>query len=619
MGTNCAKSVTIYIDLSGTMTRSVRGTPTPLNTIASTLESLLRSDGFLGPGDRVAIKYFGTVVRTAAETRDDSIGLLRQLAASAPAAPQELFTERTDFGKLFEDIRDRVQNASGERQIIAIASDLAHDNDVATATDAEKRNENFDSIVAANTAVTAILQPQNPSYGRVTIVAFKAPQSSQAAPTNQIRPAGTRAPPPQSASVDGEVAAHVETKLAGLGIRIRRYDEDPAEAARTLALQLAGTIGAAPISPGLASITTGNRVTFALTNTTCDPVTVVALRFDGIPAAIPIAPVRLEKEARVVTVNASDLDAIWNTTRKVEPVLEAGSVARTTQSEEFWLGDVIRIQSANPVVIERQRHDQTLLIVNGDLKIYAPGGSVTIRGVSGDASGRRFVLEPMIRKQVVFSFPLQPHTERSVAATAPGSISIAADGPRIIAAADETPTQQKNLTIGRDRQSKAGAALTTAELLIIALWALLFFATLARAAAGVSGQRFSRQVTGVVRRLIPVVVLPPFGYYVVSRDLGELFFEPIFGSPLLLAAILRGVTAFFLIGWLVRLNILKWIWGSLAERTFLPNEIAVERRLAADIAWLLIAGAVLLWVVLSVIWVDGSLKWDLFIVTGSSS
>jgi|GEM_PF-3562633 len=555
---------------------------TPLRVIASTLDRLLRTPGFLGETDRVTVKYFGSVVRTAAETKEESLALLRQLASGS--VPQGQFNDFTDFGKLFEDIRDRVKNAAGERQIIAIASDLAHDrvNAPATVNNAQQRNDEFDSILSTYGDITDILKPQSPLFGRVRIVGFKVPQGRGVA--------------------DAEVAVHVENALKNLGIRIRRFDEDPAEAARTLSLELAGTIAAAPSAPGAAAIGAGNRVQFVLTNTTCVPVTVTALRFDRVQTPIEIAPVRLEQEPRTVMINASALDAIWNSTTTVEPALEQGATAHTAKSEEFWLGDLVRFQAATPVVVERLGRKQTLLVVNGDLNLYQ-GGSVTIRGVSGDATGRRFALEPMVEKKVVFSFPstdtVGPRQQQTAAAST--SISISVDGPRLISATDAAPTTQKNVTIGREQPSQAGPALTFSQWASVFLWVCLLVGTVLRSAVRVKGQRLSKQITGVSARLLRVLLLPPAGYFVLQKPLGEFFIEPLFDSPLWLAATIRGLVAMVLIAWLIRRNIVSWTWGALIEPKLLPNAIAVERRNVTDIAILLIAFGVLSWILYAVL------------------
>lgn len=557
----CTKSITIYIDLSGTMNKPEGAArKTPLNVIAATLRELLGTRDFLTISDTVTIKYFGSVVRTVSEERNPSIAQLERLAQASPEQvareTERQFNDFTDFEKLFDDVEQRLANAESKRQIIAIASDLAHDrlNQGCQTDNSAVRMSEFDAVLDKHPALAAALDPKGPLFGRVRVVAFRAPRGACVA--------------------DPKVSDHAAERLTKLHIPIREYNDDPLEAARTLSAQLAGTITAKPVQEGYATINDEGKVAFSLTNMTCDPVTVTGLRFDRIQNVIDISPVHLDQESRTVTIDPSVVDSIWNSEATVEPVLDAKSSAHSGPSDPFWLGDMIKPRVVTPIVFSRPRSGQTLLLMTGEFRLHS-GGELTVGGIESNNQVRKFRLPPMTARSLLLSFLTDAGAVKQLTSgTAPISISLAAEGPRVAIPEDEKPSATKTMTIARGQESAGGRWLNFILWEVLAIWLIVLvlggtFVLWRRA-----GGRISDQVRWT-KWLVPLFVVPAVAVYLVDRPLGDAPFHTDF--MMLVAAGLRALLAAAAIG-----GLLRWltvhVWRRWPEPRLKPHRVAVSIR-----------------------------------------
>ncbi|MCU1231959.1 MAG: hypothetical protein JWO97_4843, partial [Acidobacteria bacterium] len=362
----CRTDLTIYIDLSGTVTASRRGQPAPLRTLAEMLSRLLAQDErFASGGDRVRIIALGAEAKPLldiegldSQSRDSLRETLANFTTSdwkKSAAVKNItdldeFAKRTDFQSLFDDVADRViGSSSGRRQILIIASDFADDpvNDC----DAGKRTAHLRLALSSFVAREGIQE------------AF-APEADHQ-PYAQMILLATR-PSTRCSGLDATLSGDLLDGLTPLRPHlIKDFDEKGA-------VQLATDIrerSAAAIRTGHVGAN-GSRLTFRIFNPTCSDVTidrVILSRTNSgptstgysIPLRNPVTVTTEKRESDLVEVEHPQVKTWRNATLTLQPL--ANGVKSVPV--EFWNGDSISIDHASPTLLPQIGSEGKLVMV----------------------------------------------------------------------------------------------------------------------------------------------------------------------------------------------------------------------------------------------------------------
>jgi hypothetical protein len=590
----CAKAVTIYLDASGTMTQPVRnrGNRLPVSDVAQTLLRFINAEGFLGAGDTVTVKYFGSAVRTQAENRQASVTLLTDLAdpGVAPGAVAALrsgdLRNLTDFARLFDDLENRVRNASTRRQIIFVASDFAHDplNNPGCPNDVEPRLQSFASALAR-------IRPRLEQATAGTGDAFR-----------RVEIAGLYAPEGGCAS-DNAVARQVQEALKTIGMRLYRYDEDAAEAALTINNQLIGTVTARSATEGVVRIGADNRVPFLVSNPNCVDARIVALQFEGGGATprIDFEPVTVSGATHEVRLELDQLSAIWNRDTRVTPVLAPGTTLNAEPSASFWLGDWMRVRRMTPYVYPRiWREGQTLVAATIERNLRAPAG-LTVAGIDAGSRSRLFQL-PEGEGEELYLLPFDLNTALTGRLAGTGTAAtLGTTGIRLLTD-DTTAVANANLPLTAATPSDAavlidgiGVGSLAGYVLVILIIVYRTFSRDGDAESRDQLQLFLGRTKKLWGGLIPALLL----WIRFRAPLAPDMLMVVLAGWRALAA---GLAAFFLI----RALLIEFFWIQNVEPRLLPADRAVRFRRTWNTFSYLLACVIAGWVLYSFFWAPAS-------------
>jgi hypothetical protein len=562
----CSRQVVIYIDLSGTMTKAApfqrNQRLVPLNFIASTLLKFVSNPQFLRANDEVALKFFGTYVVTKAESRDEIAALLQQLAGSetwdsAIANDRGTFSSKTDFGRAFADVANRVANSTAAQQIIFIASDFAEDPiALPTAAAAADRIRSFE----------AALQPVAPLLGNGS--------------GRKVQVVGIAAPTPVS-ETDRTVAAQVRESLRQRGVRTYDFNEDADEAARTLWNAFVTPIRAAPADGNLVRVAADQSISIRLQNDNCAEVQIGGVQFRGAARTVEqtfAEPVRLSNGNTDARVSTEKLTPLWNSEVEVVPLLAPGSAARTEPSARFWLGDWIRLSRPSARAYPRFFTSGDLLVNAAVERSLRGPALLSIRGAEPGGRPREFELDPGYSTQpTAFRFSMDPGGSESWRGGLP--LTISANGARIVEA-DAAPLPRLTLPVSTPLSSSVGRFIEGHQAVSLILLVYLVIAVFVRRASEDRDEKTRDAMSSVFRRLVPLTA-PVLALIPLSVKLGHLPFADWWavGFAVLVRALLAAtVTHLLLSQWFFQ----GGLWRMFEPR-LLENEDAVFRRTSARV------------------------------------
>lgn len=561
----CSRQVVIYIDLSGTMTRQApdqrNATLVPLNFIASTLLKFVANPQFIRTSDEVSLKFFGTYVATKAETRDDVAALLQQLAGvgtwnNATLNDRGTYASKTDFGRAFADVTNRVSNSTAAQQIVFIASDFAED-PVRGATSATDRIRSFEQA----------LQPIAPLLGNTN--------------GRKVQVVGIAAPTPLN-EMDRVVAAQVREILRQRGVRTYDFNEDADEAARTLWNAFVTPIRAAPADGNVVRVGADQNIAFRLQNENCAEVQINGLQFRGASRTVEQAfaePVRLSNGKTDARVSTEKLTPLWNNEVEVVPLLAGGSTARTEPSAKFWLGDWIRVSSPAARAYPRFFTAGDLLVTAAVERSLRGPALLSIRG--GESGGRpaEFELDPGYTTQpTTFRFRMEAGNTARWRGGLP--LTIASNGARIVEG-DAEPLPQITLPVNTPLSSSLGRFIEGHQTASVLMLIYLVVAIFVHRAAEDRDEKTRDAMSSVLRRVWSLGP-PALGTGLLSVKFGYLWFADwwVAGLALLARALLAAAVTHLLLS---QAFFQGGLWRAF-EPKLLDNEDAVFRRTLARMA-----------------------------------
>jgi hypothetical protein len=546
-GAVCDKDITIYLDLSGSMTAQ-RPDGAPVTKVASTLDQMLATEGVLGGADTVTIKIFGPSVETWVDDRKQIKGALDRLKIAPASVASEFrrLNDVTDFGPLLADIESRLTNSGTRRQIFIVASDFAHDPRNENCQNVESRNAAFDDVARRLPGITAALDSDSAASARVRFVGFQAPPGCDAA-----------------------VSKHVVDFLAGKGVTIVSTDADAKETARRASLEVSGLVMAMPLKRGAASIAADGNVAFRVVNGTCGDVRVTHLRFSGTPEPLEIEPTTVRMGSSVVYLASSSLSSIWNSTQTVEPVLSGPVGARSVKSEQFWLGDAIRVDSMEPLIADRWANGRVALVLKGEIALKRPS-TISVSGLRRGGA-LQFHLRPIVAAEVALTAPYERELWRD---DQERQVTITSTGPRILGR-DAVPAVTLDVKLTVPTRWKAGPILDWVGAFLILLWLVTLLIRIFWHVGGTIDEpgstgfaRVGGEVAGAVVQLLGVL----FTAGVPLPSVAGADYLPVLAAAW--RALALGVATYFII----RNTIVRSWWRHVLERQLLPNDAAVSRR-----------------------------------------
>jgi hypothetical protein len=562
----CSRQVVIYIDLSGTMTKPApdqrNQSLVPLNFIASTLLKFVSNPQFLRAGDEVSLKYFGTYVVTKAESREEIVAVLQQLAGSgtwqtAIANDRGTFVSKTDFGRAFADVSSRVANSTAAQQIVFIASDFAEDPVVSGRTTGADRIRSFQEALQP---VTALLGENS---GR------------------KVQVVGIAAPTPSS-ETDRAVSAQVREILRQRGVHTYDFNEDADEAARTLWNAFVSPIRALPADGNVVRIGADQNIAVRLQNDNCAEVGISGLQFRGTSRTVEqMFPetIRLSNGSTDARVSVEKLVPLWNSDVEVLPLLAGGSAARTEPSARFWLGDWIRLSRPSARAYPR-------LFTAGDLLVTAllerslrGPALISIRGAESGGRATEFQIVPgYATEPTTFRFRMESGGGDSWRTGLP--LTIAANGIRLVDA-DTPALPQITLPVSTPLASPIGKFIEVHQTSSLLLLIYLFIAIFVARAAEDRDEKTRDAMSSTLRRLTGLII-PAIATALLSVKFGYLPLADwwVVGVAVVVRALLAAVSTHFLLSqWFFQ----GGLWR-LFEPKLLDNEDAVFRRTFARIA-----------------------------------
>jgi hypothetical protein len=581
----CSKEITIYIDLSGTMTqrdpRQTNINRVPLNLIAETLTNFLSAPGFLQPEDTVSVKFFGSIVQTQATGNVDAVQLLTRLANTATwrsvvnGVRETDFKKFTDFDRVFSDIGSVGRNSQSGRQIIFIASDFAYDDrDQPTVDNVTVRTDSFRQGLEL---LRPLLKPGGD--GRITqLVGIHAPD-----PTNPY---------------DGEVARVVREDLRAAGVNLYQYNEDTTEAAKTLRNYFFGAVTARPADrPGI-RVGGDNRVAIEIVNPNCDPVVVTGLTFrvGDQSVLIAVTPTELVNGAKEVRVDVDRLASLWNQEVTATPELQPGTTARTLASDPFWLGNWVRINQMSPYLYPSARRTGNTLVVASVSRSARANIEIAIRGVEpGDRTASFVLPSGSGESDVVFAFSLTDAQARQLSA-AGATAEVSGNGAEIIT--NNTSAASQKVPLAASVIGTTGGWIAITQIISWSLLAFLFvwitIVTFVEAADVSLGDQFARWFWSTAA-LLPSLATScllwiRFGAVpVLDRWVW---------SMVLLRAFLVFATGFLIL----RTILVVMGWRYALQRRLSPGNVAVARRRWANAAIWCLAFAAFIFIIYTFFW-----------------
>jgi hypothetical protein len=581
----CRKEISIYIDLSGTMKKpdplqpNRRANPNrvPLNFIAETLGRFVTKAGLVQPDDIVSVKYFGSIVQTQATGKDAAAALLAKLAgpdtwrAAVSGLPQTDFERYTDFSRVFNDIRDHVNNSGAVRQIIFVASDYAEDPPaVGPPLDTNQRVEEFRKALAV---VQPLLNSDRNVNGRVQLVGVFAPE------------------PP--AGLDHDVSRGTKAIASSAGMQLYQYNDDAVEAASTLQNYFVGSVTAVPREKTSVTIGTDNRIGFLVANPNCDDIVVAGLLFRGTAERmVEIPPLPLVNGTREVRIEVDALSSVWNQEVTVTPVLRNGTVARTEASPRFWLGDWVRVTQLAPYLYPwGGRAEGSTLVTATVTESIRSTASITIRNIDPGDRPRVFTItKEGLPRQMTLSFVLTP---AQVPQLTSGQVSALIEGNNARLLSDTGA--QTSLTV----PLAAAVPCTTGTLIVVVQWCA--FISIVLLAVGMLIRNFSRHEGlstagqfGAFGRALLQLVPGSIATALLSLEFGRMW--GIDSTWVWLMVGVRALLVSYTTWTLLRALVVNGGWR-IIERRFLPNHMAVHLRrvVSVVIAGLSIALFVIVW------------------------
>jgi hypothetical protein len=579
----CKKEITIYIDLSGTMKKPdpLQANPNrvPLNFIAETLGRFVNKAGLIKPDDLVSIKYFGSIVQTQATGKNAVAALLSKLAGpdtwrtTVSGLSQTDFERYTDFSRVFNDIRDHVNNSGAVRQIIFVASDYAEDPPAAP-TSPLTTQQRVDEFRKALAAVQPLLNSDRNVNGRVQLVGVYAPD------------------PP--GGIDHDVATQTKAIARSAGMQLYQYNDDAVEAASTLQNYFVGAVTATPREKTTVTIGTDNRIGFLAANPNCDELVVVGLLFHGnTDRSVEIPPLILVNGAREVRVEVDALSSVWNQDVTVTPVLRPGTGARTEASPRFWLGDWVKVTQLAPYIYPwgGRMSGSTLMTATVTESIRSTA-SITIRNIDPGDHPRVFTITKLgVPRQMTFGFDLTP---AQISQFTSGQVSALIEGNPARLLTDSGAQPSLTVPLAAAVQGTTGNLIVFVQwsaILIIILLGLLWMPV--RIFWRHEGSSASGELAAYLRALLQLA-LGAFSTWLLTFTFGDI---PIIDSSWV--AVMVGVRALLVAftSWTVlRAFVVNGGWRFIEPR-FLTNEMAVSRRHKVSLAiWmisLLLAAAVI--------------------------
>jgi hypothetical protein len=278
----CRKRVLLYIDKSQSMGQGPNSAFAQTQAVAT---ELLQQPELAGDNSRVQVFLVG---RTIEE-------LARQQDAPPATRPEDIVT---DLGNLLEHIQRQLgQDTATDRDIVIIASDFAHDPEIAHTRDADWRLQHWRRVLAGqrDTLRRALLPLQADSPSRAALVLIRAPLGHNALPA------------------DKRVSSDVLRDLGELQAR-EPLDVGTSAANPTAIARSIGQLFFVPPRVEVALLA-AERLRVTAINQGCMPVTLVrakiecaVLTSDSREAAFPAASSRLQGTASGVQRQAVDVD-----------------------------------------------------------------------------------------------------------------------------------------------------------------------------------------------------------------------------------------------------------------------------------------------------------------------
>jgi hypothetical protein len=574
---SCRKVVTVYIDLSQTITGAAEGHAPPLYALTGMVRRLLNPDsGFVRTGDGVTVVAFGKSAKELIRiTNVDDAGRVRLLAdleqLSGPGWPQSAvitrsiahlddFQKTTDLGKVFEHIGDQLQHeGTNERHIMLVASDFAHDPD-------DDQNREREHAADFNRAFT--------KFESRTAMAFVPPAGS--VPLAQLML--LRVPPVPSRRSDVKMANVVLARWHKLKAYVKEdISEETAEALEA-AVEERFSSAVQITDPRRSG---ADAVTFTLVNPNrCGSVTVKGIHLTA-PGTKPLDLALLQEEVirdrlGPLTLHGEGLVDFAN--REVEiSAVPRGEHAKTTR---FWFGDTFHIKEMTPRLYPH-------LLVNGHVMLVIKGRvssekkrtyQVTVLHPPAEGEWTRTIVvspSPNGESNRVYIVPFDaPSSVVTGLLDTPLNIEV-----RPVDDGDAQPPQTKGSetgVLGPDGLMTGGlGALVSLSVLIVLGWCW-YKGTV----------REAMQVAASIPVILQqIVALGSYFCVVIGIDGVSRFLRHLLVEPWILGISLLEAGAFgVVVGYLTRMVVLGILWPKVRRMKLDPKEM-LKRRMRYD-AWI---------------------------------